>query len=327
MGDNFTIYWIFLIPFLGFGFTLSVTPTAETCNGNGSLAFSTTNTDPSGSIVYVIYKLPNVSVPFATVNAAVLNGLSSGDYRIIAKETVGSITTEQQQDVTIKSSVVPLTYTVQSLNQACTTTSNISVNVLTGNAASYEIFSGPMLFPLQTSNTFSGLIVGVYRVRVFDTCGVGIVQTFTVTLNVAGLTIAAPYFSSATPPSCDFTVANNVITPATGTVIGYPLTIQYTVHPPGGAPDVILNSTVASGNPTSQTLSETIPFYLNQSYTYDISIKDSCGKTYTKNFPANQDITLIGSVIDLECNQNYFTIATTNFTPPYTLNFSTYLLV
>ena len=318
------IIGLFLIPIFSFGFTLTVTPTAETCNGNGSLAFNCTNTDPNGTIIYLIYKLPNTSIPFDTVNTTVLNGLSSGDYRVIAKETVGSITTEQQQDVTIASSVVPLSYTVQSLNQACSNTSNISINVLTGNAASYEIFSGPMLFPLQTSNTFSGLTVGVYRVRVFNTCGVGIVQTFTVTLNVAGLTIAPPTFSNTVPASCTFTIVNNTISPATGTVIGYPLTIQYTVHPPGGAPDVIINNSLATGNPTSQNLSATIPFYLNQSYSYDISIKDSCGKTYSNNFPANQDITLIGSVIDLECNQNYFTIASSNFTPPYTLTFNTF---
>lgn len=52
----------FLIPWSGFGFTFTVTPTAETCTGNGALSFVASNTIPGGSIVYEIYKLPNVSV-------------------------------------------------------------------------------------------------------------------------------------------------------------------------------------------------------------------------------------------------------------------------
>lgn len=322
--------WVILLLFFGsvltptfsFGFTLTVTPTPETCNGNGSLTFNTTNTNPNGTIVYIVYKLPDISTPFASVNTNVLNGISSGDYRVIAKETVGNTTSSQQTDVTITSTVVPLTYSIQSLNQACSSTSDISVTIISGVAANYEIFSGPKLFPLQASNTFLGLTVGVYKIRVFDTCGVGVVQTFTATLNPAGLTIGSPIFTNTNPSSCNFTVATNTITPAAGTVIGYPLSIQYTVHPPNGDPDIIINNSLNTGNPNTQELSETIPLYLNQNYSYDLSIKDICGKTYLKNFVPNQAITLKATVIDLECNQNYFMLSTTNFTPPYTLNFT-----
>ncbi|PWA07209.1 T9SS type B sorting domain-containing protein [Flavobacterium psychrotolerans] len=318
----FLIFGSVLTPTFSFGFTLAVTPTSETCNGNGSLAFNPANVNPNGTIVYIIYKLPNTTVPFTSVNTNSINGLSSGDYRVIAKETVGNTTTSQQTDVTITSTVVPLTYSVQSLNQACSSTSNISVTIISGVAANYEIFSGPKLFPLQASNTFIGLSVGVYKIRVFDTCGVGVVQTFTATLNPADLKIGSPIFSNTNPSSCNFTVATNTITPAAGTIIGYPLSIQYTVHPPNGDPDIIIINSLNTGNPNTQDLSETIPLYLNQNYSYDLSIKDICGKTYLKNFVPNQAIILKTTLIDLECNQNYFMLSTTNFTPPYTLNFT-----
>ncbi len=322
--------WIVIFTFLGLlfstdsvlGFTLSVTPTHETCSGNGAMTFSTSNTAPGGSITYLVYRLPNTTTPYATLSANVLNGLSAGIYRVIATETVGATSTTEQLDVTINNNIVPLVYNVQSLNQACSSTSNIIVNVTSGVGVSYEIFQGPVTFPLQASNTFTGLPVGVYKIRVFDACGSGVVSTFTVTLNPAGLTIAAPVFSNTAPPSCTATIVTNTITPAAGTVIGYPLSIQYTVNPPGGGTPIIINSNVASGNPTSEPISTTIPAYINQTYNYTVSITDACGSNFTQNFVINQNVTLAATIIPITCNQNYFNLTATNFTPPFTLNFN-----
>ncbi|MES2748662.1 MAG: T9SS type B sorting domain-containing protein [Bacteroidota bacterium] len=324
--------WFFILFFFGllclpntiFGFTLSVTPTHETCAGNGSLTFTPSNTDPSGSITYLVYLLPNTTTPFASLNTTVLSSLAAGTYRVIATETVGATATTQQVDVTINNNIVPLTYTVQSLNQACSSTSSITITITTGVAVSYEIFNGPVTFPLQASNTFSGLPNGDYSIRVFDACGNGIVRTFTVTLNPVGLTIGPPVFSSTTPPSCVATVVTNTITSAAGTVIGYPLSIQYTVNPPGGGAPIITNSNFASGNATSQPLSTTIPSYGDLSYDYSIVITDACGTSFPAFFTINPDITLTATVLPINCNLNYFSLETTNFTPPYTLNFTSF---
>lgn len=306
-----------------FGFTFSAVPTPETCSSNGTISFSSFNTDPNGTIVYIVYKLPDSTTPYATVSGNLLTSLSAATYRIIAKETVGSTSTQQQMDVVVNNAIVPLIYSVQSLNQACSNTSNIVVTTISGFPVSYEIFSGPVLFPSQASNAFSGLPVGVYKIRVFDACGVGVVQTFTVNQNTAGITIGPPTFSNANPPSCNFTVATNTLTPALGTVLGYPLAITYTVHPPGGGAPIVFNSNLLSGNPTSQNLVQTIPDYINQIFNYDITIVDACGSTYTQNFIVNQKITLSSTIVVLDCNQNYFSLTTTNYTPPYTLNFTT----
>lgn len=322
--------WIFIFTILGLlaspgsllGFTLSVTPTHETCPGNGALTFNVSNTDPAGSITYLIYLLPNTTTPYASQSTTFLGGLSAGTYRVIATETVGATSTTQQVDVTVNDNVIDLAFDVDILNQACSSTSNIIVVVNAGTAVSYEIINGPVTYPLQSSNTFSNLPPGTYQIRVFDSCGNAKVQTFTVTLNPAGLTIGPPVFSNTTPPSCTATVVTNTISPAAGTVIGYPLAIQYTVNPPGGGTPIVTNSNIATGNATSQPISTTIPDYPNQNYSYSISITDACGATYTQSFNIVEDIVVLGTHIPIGCGQFYLSLSASNFTPPFTLNFS-----
>ena len=322
----FTTYWLLqllLFTINGFGFNLTVTSTNETCSGNGSLSFTPSNTDPNGSIVYVVYKLPDVTIPYASGTSTSVSGLSAGDYRIIARETVGSTTTSQQQDVTITSSYIPLTYTIQSLNQACLTTSTISIVVKTGTAITYAIISGPVTFPSQASNTFSGLAVGIYRIKVTDSCGNSVVQAFTVTLNPAGLTITDPIFTDTPIPSCNFVVANNTIASAPGTVIGYPLHIEYVLHLPDGTVSHI-QYVLNSGNPVSQVVSETVPYPNNQDYTYDMIITDACNTTYPgSSFIVNKAISISSIVNTLPCNKYYFTLKTDNYVGSYSLQFTT----
>ena len=307
-----------------FGFSFSATPTPESCSGNGTISFSTFNTNPNGTIVFIIYKLPNVLNPYSVINTNLLSGLSAGTYRIVAKETVGNVSTEQQVDVLVDLNQTSLVYTIQSLNQACSNTSNISVTIVSGTAQSYEIFAGPIHFPIQSSNTFSGLPVGVYKIRVFDICGVGTVQTFTVNQNTAGINIGSPSFSNTAPPSCNFTVATNTISAAAGTVLGYPLSITYTIHPPGGGAPIIQVINLTNGNATSQNLIATIPDYVGQNFDYDITIVDACNSTYTQNFPVIKDITITSTITNLECDQNYFSLQVANYTPPFNLNFTSF---
>jgi gliding motility-associated-like protein len=309
---------------MAFGFSFVVTPTTETCLGNGTLSFSVSNPSPTGSIEYFIYKLPNTSVPYASTTSNSLGGLTAGDYRVVAIETIGSATTTQQQEVTIADAVVPLEFTVQSVNQACAAVSNISVAVTSGTAVSYEIFDGPVTFPSQTSNLFGNLPVGVYKIRVFDACGVGVVSTFTVTLNPTGLSVGQPVFTSTLPPSCSTVVATQTLAPNPGTVIAYPLTVQYTVHPPNGDPLITINQTINSGDPQSQSLVVTLPTYPNQQYQYDLNISDACNTVTANSFVSNQDIDLRPTIVSLVCNTNYLGFKAVNFTPPYTLNFSAF---
>jgi gliding motility-associated-like protein len=304
-----------------FPFTLSTTFTNETCSGNGEISFTVLNTDPNGTILYIVYLLPNVTTPYATTSSNILSGLAAGTYRVVARETIGSTFTTQQADVIISNTTVPLTYTVLSFNQACSSTSTISINVNTGNAVSYEIINGPVIFPLQASNTFSNLPIGIYKIRVFDSCGIGVVTTYTVVINSTGLSVSNPVQTNTT---CTSTEMNQTIIPANGTVIAYPLTVQYTLHPPSGGADIIINQIIQSGNLFSLPISETFPVYINQGYTYDLSITDACNATFTDTYTVNTNITLSVAIQNLPCNEYYFTLNTTNFASPYTLNFTSF---
>ena len=70
-------------------FTFSVTPTNETCTGNGSLSFSVANTTAGATITYAIYLLPNSTTPIATTSLPTYGGLSAGNYQVIATQTLG----------------------------------------------------------------------------------------------------------------------------------------------------------------------------------------------------------------------------------------------
>lgn len=314
------IVWLLLCPIAGYSFTITVTATQENCAGNGTITINVNNPDPAGSIVYVVYKLPDLTTPFASSTSNVINGLTAGNYHIIVRETVGSTTTVQEVDVTISSTVTPLSYTIQTTNESCSDNSTVVVNTITGTASIFEIFSGPITFPPQSSNTFSGLPVGVYRIKVIDNCGNTLVQTFVVANNPEGLSLSAPDFTNTVPPSCTEIIASNTITPSQGTVIAYPLSVQYILYLPSGTTenrDIILNT----GDPNSEVLTQTFPFFVNQSYPYQINITDACGVTYPFNFEVINDIVLDSSVQDLECDRHYFILTTLNNIGTFTLNF------
>lgn len=316
-----TLLILMLSPMISFGFNLSITHTNETCAGNGSLLFSVSNTNPNGSIVYIIYKLPDLTTPYASGPNTTLNGLSAGDYRVIARETVGSISTTQQQDITITSSFEPLSYTIQVTNQACTNTGVVTVTAVTGTPATYAIISGPTTFPSQSSNTFSGLAAGVYRFKVTDVCGNSVVQAYTVTLNPPSLSTINPNFTNTTPPSCSLIVATNTLSAGTGTVIAYPLQVHYVLHLPTG--DTHINTVLNSGDPSSQEISQTIPYLINQNYVYDVILTDACGITYPlNNFIVNHDIALSQTIHTLPCNNYYFTLNADDYTSSYTIQFT-----
>ena len=317
------VFLLLFLPLMSFGFNLAVTRTNESCPGNGSLSFAVTNTDPNGTIDYFIYKLPDLTTPYASGPATILNGLIAGNYRVIARETIGSVTTTQEVDVAITSSFTPLTYTVEAVNQACSNTSTIAVTTVTGAAATYAIISGPATFPVQTSNTFSGLAAGVYRIRVVDTCGNAVVQAFTVTVNPPLLSTVAPDFTNTNPPSCNFVVANNTIIAALGTVIAYPLQVRYILHLPTG--DTFINNVLTSGDPFSQDIAQTIPYFSTQNYIYDVILTDACGITYPlNNFIVNDAIQLSDTIHTLPCNKYYFSLNASNYIGSYTLQFTSF---
>jgi hypothetical protein len=294
-------------------FTLSVIKTNETCTGNGSLAFLVTGTDPDAVITYNIYHLPDAAAPIATLSGNTLTGLSSGNYRVLATQSLGSETNTRQQDVTIENLIDTLQFNLSASGNC--SGGIITVTVVDGTAVSYEILSGPVTLPPQSAAIFTALPSGTYQVRVFDACGEGLVKPITLPNTIPGMNINAVTFPSAELPDCtSITVANGLVAPA-GVVIVYPLNLTYTIHPPVGA-DIVLAQTIASGVPI-----RAIPFFPGQAYSYDLQIVDACGNTYTKNNNAvNKNLNILLSKPQMGCGFG-LNISAVNYKSPFTVSF------
>lgn len=256
-------------------FTLSATKIDETCTANGSLSFSVSNTTPGSVILYSIYLLPNVTTPYSVQSSTTISGLTSGTYRIVATQSIGNQSGSQQQDITIADFVHHLSYQINATREICGNDGVITVNVTTGNPVNYEIFSGPMTRPLQSSNVFTGLTHGVYQIRVFDNCNEGVVQTFTLLKADTNLNIDlfTPYLASCTTVNVGFNFESVLDAPLG--VVKFPIEVTTTLLPPSG-PSITFNQTINSG----AVFVQSVPFYTNQPYNYSMVITDGCGTIY-----------------------------------------------
>lgn len=287
MKKNFLIVFLFLLTNLSFGqftnFSLQVTASNETCSGNGTLNFTVSNTTPGATIVYNVYRLPDISTPIAVTSASSLTGLVAGNYRVIATQSLGAQSNSQQQDATVLNQISRLQYNLSYQNVVCGNDGKIIVNVTQGNPVGYEIISGPMTFPLQTSNVFAGLTIGIYQVRVFDTCGDGIVHDVTIARpSIPNLVIDGINEEELSCNTINIGIGISSGTTDLQNIIAYPLNVECTVFPPSGSP-IVVNQSYPSGNLVSDDLGLQIPFYYDQPYTFNLKITDACGNVYLRN--------------------------------------------
>lgn len=302
-------------------FTLTVTPTDETCTNNGSLAFSVSGTDLNATVTYTIFHLPDVTTAIATLSGNTYGGLSAGNYRVVATQTLGAESNSMQADAVIASNIVVLSFSVSGQNAICGSDGKITVSILQGTAVSYEIFSGPVIRPLQPSPIFDLLPAGAYQIRAFDACGEGVVQDFVLQASPPGFTISLPGVSGLILPSCDSINMVNSLSASAGHIIAYPLVAEYIVHPPSGA-QIQFSQTLLSGDDSAIGLSQIIPFYYDQLYTYDLKITDGCGNVYTRNGNiVNTHLSVSLQQIPVSCNSKKLIVAPAYFVAPFTISF------
>ena len=287
-------------------FSLSVTKTDETCLGNGTLSFSTAGTTAGSTITYYVYQLPDATNPIAVQTNPFLGGRTSGTYQIMALQTLGSWQNSQTETITINSVIVPLAYTLSSTDSACND-GTITVTVTSGIGQQYEIISGPILKPLQSSPIFTQLPGGVYQVRVYDNCGDATVVTHTVLSSTVSLTIGPVGFPSPQLPSCNSIIVSNALSAGANQSIRYPLSLTYVVHFPNTTTQTI-HQTISSGSPTQEIAAIEIPLFYDQEYYYDLTVVDGCGNTYVLNnniIDVKLTASLAGQIA--ECGTYYLT--------------------
>jgi len=270
-------------------FVFSVTATNETCTANGTLSFSVSNTTSGSAIVYAIYKLPNTTTPLTTTSAASFNGLTAGTYLVIAEQTLGSESGTQQQQAIILDQKVVLTYQITGTEVICGNDGVLTIETLTGTAATYSIINGPVLRPPQPSNVFNNLPAGQFTIRVIDSCGEGVVQTYTLTSKNPALTFTNVFsaVSGCNTVNLGFNFTTTVDAP--DGVIKYPLQVVTTVNPPTGSP-IITTSTISNGT----SFAVNTPLFTPQPYTFSFVITDGCGVSHTLNGQVND---LSGSAV------------------------------
>lgn len=294
-------------------FNLQVTATNETCSGNGTLSFLVTNTTAGASVVYSVFLLPNTTTPIAITSNSSLTGLVAGNYQVVASQTLGPNTSTQEQNITLFDQIENLAFTISDQKVKCGNDGILTAVITTGNAVSYELLSGPVTAPAQVSNTFSGLPIGNYSIRVFDTCGNAVVNSFTLT---QGYTAPIVLFSEGTDVTCN-TINLEVLGNFSNPNIAYPLTVQIVVHPPNNATSIVYNQ-ILNFYPT-QGIQQVIPRY-DGGFNYDVKVTDNCGNSSEINtIYINKNFSY--SVFVLQGCTPKISISTENAILPYSIEF------
>lgn len=329
MFKNSLFIFLLFITNLGYSqlsdFNLNVIPTHETCTGNGSLAMQVSGTTSGAEIVYRLYLAPDFTNAIAETTLNLFGSLPSGDYRVVATQTLGGLSNTHQQDVVIQDLVVDLDFQLShSVVTNCDVTGTITVGVLSGNATFFEIISGPIIVPQQTSNVFSGLTSGTYVVRVYDDCGDALSKTYTMLLSTNNLEIS-PSVLPAIYDVCDSATITTNINSISGAAIVYPLEVTFTINPPDGSPAQIIIINYATGPPVTFDISQVIPLFGNLPFMMSVSISDVCGNVFQTETQINPNpITKITPKPAPPCGMSFLTLAIKGFMPPYNVNFTTF---
>jgi gliding motility-associated-like protein len=305
------------------GFTLSVTATDETCNGNGTLTFSIQGADPGAPITYRVYLLPDATNAIEQTSATIVQGLEDGEYLVTATQTVNGSTVVASASAVIEDATVPITINVTSTNSTCGNDGSMTITVTGGTASQYEILSGPVVRPLQPGGSFVNLPSGVYQVRAIDACGDATVVTHTLFTNGPDLVLGEQNIPFPVLPACDQITVQHSLTSINGVGIPYPLAVQITIFPPGGGAPLILNQNIPSGDPDSQDIALTIPFYYDVDYAYDLQITHPCG-VILQHVPVRQKLRVTGGFDDAGCGTKFLIVSPYNFMPPYSIAFTSF---
>ncbi len=300
-------------------FNFSVSTTAETCSGNGSITMSVSGITPGATVFYTLYEYPDTSIPIAQTSTNSFNNLVSGAYLVIATQTLGNLQNTQSADATITDATTTLDYEIGQIETGSCTTESLVVNVLQGTGVSYEILSGPVTAPPQSSNTFTDLPAGTYVIRVYDSCNNALTKTFTLLLDSNVFTLG-PTTLPGIFTSCDEVDITNVVTPELEGTLAYPITIDYIIFPPDGSTPITFSQTYNSSPETQLIATEIIGIFDDEPFDIQVTVEDQCGQilTITNEINPNPIVSLLTT--PGYCGKN-LNVQVSHYLPPYTIEF------
>ncbi|WP_162926873.1 hypothetical protein [Flavobacterium psychrotrophum] len=305
-------------------FTLAVNITDETCAGNGTMTFSVNNTTPGSRVEYNVYLHPDLTTPVVSTTNTFVDGRAAGHYTVIALQTLGSESNTATAEFDINfSEGPPLDYTIIKESENCSAGNRITIVTTNGTATLYEIISGPVTAAPQTSNVFTGLVDGIYLIRVYDLCNQGISRTYTAEFDPDPPVFSAPVVQEQLTGNCNSVTLENTMSYPPGTIISYPITVTYTIHPSDGSPDIVSTQVFNDGQPALATFSHTFNAPPGVTYTYTINIVNTCGNTFTTSAATFNPVPQVSLTRqDIPCGEFYLNLNASGYHPPYTINFS-----
>lgn len=301
-------------------FNFSVSTVDETCSGNGSISMSVSGTTAGATITYILYLYPDTGTPIAQTSTSSFNNLTSGTYLVVARQTLGTLQNTESANAIITDTTTTLDFEVSQAFMGNCDTADLIVTVLSGNAVSYEILSGPVTAPPQASNIFNDVPQGTYVVRAYDACNNALSKTYTILLNANTFSLGGISLPTILD-SCDAVTITNTLVADDDGVLAYPITIDYTITPPDGSPPISFSQTYNSGPESELDASELIDMYGDQVFNVQLIATDLCGNVKLSNneVDPNPEVRLLtyqgfcGLNLDLQVR---------HFLPPYTIEFT-----
>ncbi len=300
-------------------FNFSVSTTDESCSGNGSISMNVSGTTSGSEITYILFLYPDIDTPIAQTSANTFSSLESGNYLVQAIQTLNELQNSQSADATVNNVISVLDFEVgQGFSGECNGISLV-VNVLSGNAQSFEIISGPVTAPLQLDNSFSDLPEGTYVVRVFDDCGNALSKTYTLLLSDSTFTLSAIEQPNVLI-SCEETTISHAIAAGVGSELSYPITVDYTVSLLDGSESTSFSQTYENGSEMELEISETVANYDDQAFMIETVVQDGCGDIVTNTEVINPFPQVTLTPVASVCGSDLI-IVVANMVPPYILEF------
>ncbi|GAB2992562.1 hypothetical protein GCM10027284_06820 [Cyclobacterium sediminis] len=290
------------------------------CSGNGQIKALLQNVDNAGNLVYSLFQLPSENLIASNQNG-IFEGLGEGLYKISANYTIDDNPQETSIEETLSSVFNPLSFTVISNTLCENELGNIEVVVNEGAPASFELL-GPSERNPQESPVFEDLLAGAYTIIVTDECGDRLSRSFEIQKATFFIDENFQQFEN-TLKSCNEINVGHLVK-SVGANISYPLQVTYLVYTPDGTTEEI-NIEISTGDPSENIFYNTLPFFYDEAYTYDLKITDNCGQISTlEGNSINRKLTISNDLLwgAGSCGKRRLSIKPSNFTAPFTINFT-----
>ena len=178
-------------------YTMNLNATGEECAGNGNIQIDINGSEIGATFEFLVYNISNLTTPINS--ETVLEGpisspnfttnittLNSGTYIIKGTETIGTIETIIEQEITVANDVIPITFDAIQ-ESACLGTINVLLN--SGTAVEYRVKQAGVLIQTITQtqidagadSIFTDLPFGNYTIEIEDNCGDIVVQGINLT--------------------------------------------------------------------------------------------------------------------------------------------------